>query len=139
MLIAEHTMISSAPPANIWKLWADVASWNEWDQDIEYARLEGEFQAGAKGVLKPRSGPRVAFTIAELAQGVSFTSISSLPLTRLRFAHHLVPMPGGGCKVTHRIEMSGMLAFLFGRLLGPGMKSSLPQAMDRLNQSAQAL
>jgi hypothetical protein len=48
-------------------------------------------------------------------------------------------MPGGGCKVTHRIEMSGMLAFLFGRLLGPGMKSSLPQAMDRLNQSAQAL
>jgi hypothetical protein len=46
MWSAEHSVETSASPEAIWRLWADVPGWPEWNADLARAELEGEFQAG---------------------------------------------------------------------------------------------
>ena len=59
MLIIEHTVETTASPAAIWNIWQDVENWNTWDAGIEYSRLDGPFQTGTTGILKPKEGPLV--------------------------------------------------------------------------------
>ena len=136
MLLAEHTVTSQAPAEKIWKIWTDVLHWTEWDSEIEYAKMDDKFQLGGTGVLKPKGGPKTRFKIIALQEGISFTDISFLPLTKLYFKHTITSLPDGGCSFTHRIEISGILSFLFSKILGPKMRASLPQAMGKLNQLA---
>ena len=49
MLIAQHTLETTALPENIWALWIDASGYNEWDDRIEWAKLNGEFKVGASG------------------------------------------------------------------------------------------
>jgi hypothetical protein len=47
MWAAEHTIETTAAPEAIWRLWADVPRWPEWNQDLARAELTGEFVAGS--------------------------------------------------------------------------------------------
>src|SRR4029453_1508205 len=40
---------TTASPQAIWDLWADVANRTRWDEGLEWARIDGPFQPGARG------------------------------------------------------------------------------------------
>ncbi|MDE3246324.1 MAG: polyketide cyclase, partial [Acidobacteriota bacterium] len=79
MIIAQHTLETTALPGNIWALWTDVPGYKAWDEGIEWATLNGEFKVGANGQMKPREGRLAGFTISEVVEGRSFSILSPLP------------------------------------------------------------
>ena len=43
----------------VWKVWADVNQWHTWQNDIEYAKLDGEFRKGNIFRFKQKGGPNM--------------------------------------------------------------------------------
>jgi hypothetical protein len=56
MWTTEDSVETSAGPEQIWRLWADVARWPEWNGDIERIELNGEFAAGSRILMTPIRG-----------------------------------------------------------------------------------
>ena len=129
--IATAEITSAAPAAAFFDRWADVATWPEWNLDTEWVRLDGPFEEGATGTLKPKGGPKVPFTVASLVPEREFVDVSRLFGARLTFAHHLTP-GAGGCTVRVEVSMTGPLARVWTLLLGKGLRTSLQPDLERL-------
>ncbi|MCC4107170.1 SRPBCC family protein [Serratia ureilytica] len=129
---------TQATPEQIWAMWQDAASWPCWDRELEWVRLEGEFIVGTVGRMKPASGPEVKFRLSDVSPLRSFSDVAQLPLTRLVFNHeYLSPQEDSAtAQIRHSVTLSGLLAPLFGRLIGRKIKTHLQQAMQELSQRA---
>ncbi|GHU88747.1 hypothetical protein FACS1894174_03030 [Bacteroidia bacterium] len=47
MWTKSHSIVTKeVTKEQMWKLWSDVNSWATWDKTIEFASLEGKFEAG---------------------------------------------------------------------------------------------
>ena len=136
MIIAQHTLETTALPEAIWALWSGVSGYKEWDGAIEWAKLNGEFKVGARGKLKTRGGRAAAFTITELIEGRSFSYLTLLPFGRLRVQHSLEPTDMG-TRLTSRIGVEGPLAWVWARILGPAIQANLPVAIRKLARLAE--
>lgn len=138
MLIIKHTVETTASPETVWKIWQDVSNWNTWDHGIEFSTINGPFQAGTTGTLKPKGGPLVHTTLTQVEPMQMFVDETKLPLTRIIFSHSLRESVGK-TYVTHTIEMRGLLSFVFAFLIGRNMKKNLPQEMMALVRKAEIL
>jgi uncharacterized protein YndB with AHSA1/START domain len=128
----EASRFVRASRESIWQLWTDVERWPRWDDDVEWAKLDGAFVAGTRGKLKPRGGPVTKFEVLSVDPYRSFCDRSYLPLTHLDFTHRLDPADGG-VHVTHTITVSGPLGWLFSRIIGRAkLADGLPRAVDKL-------
>jgi len=136
MWTTEVTRLTTAKKEQIWKLWADVPNWNVWDSEVESSELLGEFKNGTKGYLKPTGGPKVKFEITNWGNLISFTSRSFLPLCRMDF-FHCMNETKDGILVTHKVEMTGVLTFLFSKVIGSKIKVGLPKAVEKLIEIAE--
>jgi hypothetical protein len=136
MIIAQHTLETTALPENIWALWADASTYKEWDDGIEWSKLNGEFKVGTTGELKPSGGRPIVFTITEMLEGRSFANLTQLSLARLRF-HYTMEPTDMGTKLTHCIEVEGPLAWIWAQALRPAFQASLPAAMRKLARLAE--
>ena len=136
--IATGNVTSSAPPAAFFDRWADMATWPEWNLDTEGVRLDGPFRQGATGTLKPKGGPNVRFVVESLVQDKEFVDVSRLMGARLVFSHQVTETPGGGCTVRVQVSMSGPLAWLWNRVLGKGLRTSVQPDLERLAKVAEA-
>ncbi|EBW2367047.1 hypothetical protein CBJ60_004486 [Salmonella enterica subsp. enterica serovar Ajiobo] len=127
-----------ATPEQIWTMWQDASSWPCWDSELEWVRLEGEFVAGTIGIMKPANGPEVKFCLSDVVPLRSFSDVAQLPLTRLVFNHEYITPQEGDCtaQIRHSVTMNGLLAPLFGRLIGRKIKAHLRQAMQELSLRA---
>jgi hypothetical protein len=134
----EHTLESDAAPEAIWRLWADVSSWSSWDDDIQWARLDGPFAVGSRGRLKPQGVPAAAFALVSVVPDVSYTVEQRLPLARLRFHHELARTVGAPARFTHAVTIDGLLGPLYVSLFGRRMKANFPKIMRHLAEEASA-
>ncbi len=131
----EHTEQTTATPDQLWRRYADTATWPEWDSGTDRVVLDGPFAAGTKGHLKPVGGPKTKFELLETNEAVSFTDVSFLPLAKMHFAHKITPGETTTA-FTHRVTISGPLAPLFARVIGKKIAAELPGAMRKLAQLA---
>ncbi len=132
MLIAKYSVVTSASPEAVWKVWSDVKNWSAWDPDVASCEIKGEFQEGAKAILKPSSGPRVHIEIINCVALESFVSKSFLPFwTSLTFEHKMKET-NEGIKITHRVDLNGLAAPLFYCILGESIRQGLPRALRNL-------
>lgn len=136
--IATGQVTSTAPPPAFFERWADMATWPEWNLDVDWVRLDGPFAQGATGTLKPKGGPKVRFVVESLVQDKEFDDVSRLAGARLTFAHRVTETAGGGCTVHVQITMSGPLAWLWKRILGKGLRSSVQPDLERLARVVEA-
>jgi Polyketide cyclase / dehydrase and lipid transport len=136
MTIATASAVSTAPPSAFFARWADMATWPEWNTDTAWVRLDGEFVEGATGSLKPKGGPKVAFTVARLTDH-EFVDVSRMPGGRITFAHHIEESQAG-TRVDVSVDIDGPLGFVWRRILGGGFRSSLQADLDRLVATAEA-
>ena len=127
----EHTETTTSAPAQLWARYAEPATWPEWDHETAAVTVQGPFEAGTRGTLKPVKGPTARFTLTEVTPCVGFTDVSRLPLARLTFTHRIDPPPTGSL-FTHRVTLHGPLAPLFARVIGKNIAASLPAAMRAL-------
>lgn len=119
----------------IWQVWQDVKNWNSWDEDVIKSEIFGEFTTGTKGYLVPKGGPKTKFVIIDSQHQKSFSDRSLLPFCKLDFVHTLEETQTG-LKVTHQIEISGLLGFLFVKVIGQNAVKNLPIAMKNLLEIA---
>jgi hypothetical protein len=115
-----------------------MATWPEWNLDVDWVRLDGPFAQGVTGTLKPKGGPKVRFVVESLVQDKEFVDVSLLAGARLTFAHHVTEAAGGGCAVHVQISMSGPLGWLWNRILGKGLRTSVQPDLERLARVAEA-
>lgn len=130
----------NAPASVIFALYDNVSEWPRWDADLKAASVEGAFVSGARGVVEPKDGPKSKVVFSEVIRNKSFTCDCKLPLCLMRFEHELQAKNGGNGNVTvatHRVTFDGLLAPLFGRLIGSGMRKSLPGVMAKLKEVAE--
>ncbi len=131
MIIAKQCIESTLSPAEIWERWASVEEWSSWDADVKESGIDGSFKNKTVGWLKPVKGPKVKLLFSNVVPQRSFTTTSRLPMARLIFVHK-VAKKGEGSSVQHRVELRGLSAPLFARIIGPGIKRGLPIALELL-------
>lgn len=136
MWSTEASATTEAPPEAIWRLWADVDNWKEWDPGVEDSSIDGPFVEGTRCGLKPKGGPKVMSVLTDVRFDEGFSDHTRLPLANLDF-FHWVKRVGGETRVTHRVEISGPLSFVFARLMGRGMEKGLPETVRNLARLAE--
>jgi len=136
MLIIRHTVKTTASAADVWKIWQDVSNWNTWDHGLEFSTIDGPFQTGTTGTLKPKGGPLLHTKLTCVEPMKTFVDEAKLPLTRIIVTHYLTESEGI-THVTHQIEMKGPLAFFFAYVIGRNMKKNLTAEMASLIKQAE--
>jgi uncharacterized protein YndB with AHSA1/START domain len=78
MWSAVHSIETTASPEAIWRQWADVASWPEWNADIERIEIDGPSAAGSLITMTPSGQDPVELRIAEAVEPERFVDEADL-------------------------------------------------------------
>jgi hypothetical protein len=115
----------------VWEVWTDVDQWSAWQDDVEYARIEGAFTTGAVIRFKPKGGPKVRIELTDVQAPLRYVDTTYLPLARMVDVHELVQTEDG-LEVRNTLTMTGPLAYVWRKLVGEGVARSLPEQTARL-------
>lgn len=127
---------TNATKKQVWKLWSDVENWKKWDIETEYSSLEGSFEVGQYITIKPVGAPKSKCKIIEVSENKNFTVCASLPFTKMYFIHELEEL-NGELFITHRVEIKGLLTFLFSKIIGKNLEKNLTKSMNNLSDMAE--
>lgn len=133
----EASTTINAPAAKVFALYADVAGWPSWDPDVKFASVQGRFESGVMGEVKPHSGPKSALRFVQVIPNKSVRMECKLPLGMMHFDYELKTQ-GESTIATHRTTFSGLLAPIWSRLIGSSMKKTLPAALAGLKGKAES-
>jgi len=116
-ILASHTRTVPVPADALFARWADVDTHPEWSKGLDWTRLDGPVELGARGRLKPAGGPSWRFEVTELVADRVFADTTYLPGARLTFRHAAEPVEGG-TEVQVSVDLSGRMSWLWTRVLG---------------------
>lgn len=132
---AEHTLDTSAEPHEVWHRLSDVGTWPEWDSGVVWARLKGPFAAGTRGRVKLKGDGTRAFRLVKVEAEATFTATVRLLFAEIRHIHVQAASPMG-TRVTHRIEIRGLLARFYGFTRGRRLRDALAPGLRNLARLA---
>jgi Polyketide cyclase / dehydrase and lipid transport len=138
MWAAEHSLETTASPQSIWRLWSDVASWGEWNSDIERIEISGPFATGSTIAMTPVDQDTVELRIAEASEPDLFIDEADLGDVLVRTTHRVDRLDGGRNRVTYRMQISGPAADTVGPELGPEISGDFPETLAALVEQAEA-
>lgn len=119
----------------IWDVYADVEGWPNWQEDVEYAHLEGGFEAGAVIRFKPKGGPKVRIQLTDVQTPTRFVDTTRFPLARMVDVHEFV-QTDDGLQIRNHLSMQGPMAWVWRKLVGEGVAKGLPEQTTRLVEQA---
>ncbi len=122
----------------IWKLMTDVNNWSQWDKSIEFAKLEGSFERGKFFTLRPKGGPNVKIELLEVIENQRFTDLTRFPFAKM-FGDHQFEETSEGLKITVTMSVSGLLAFLWIKLVASKIVAELPADIQNQIDTASKL
>jgi hypothetical protein len=132
----EQSIETAASPEAIWRLWSEVATWPDWNADIERIAISGPFAVGSTISMKPIGQDTVELRIAEVSEPDLFIDEADLGDVVVRTVHRIDPLAGGRNRVTYRMEISGSAADTVGPKLGPEISSDFPETLSGLVEQA---
>ena len=132
MWAAEHSVETSARPEAVWRLWADVPRWPEWNADLAEAELEGEFREGSTIRMTSNEGEVVELGIAEAVEPERFVDEAAFGNIVVRTTHRVEPG-----RVVYRMEITGAEADTVGPELGPQISGDFPDVLKALVELAE--
>jgi hypothetical protein len=132
---AEHTLDTSADPGEVWAKLEEVSQWPEWDAGVTWAELSGPFASGAQGRLKVRGEGALTFRLASVVDRASFTALVRLPLATIRHTHDQ-EASALGTRMTHRVEITGVLGWFYALTRGRRLREGLAPSMRSLARMA---
>lgn len=110
----------------LWRLTTNINAWKDWDTTVENSRLEGEFVAGNTFTLKPRNAPQVTIRLAEVRAPQYFKDETKFPLATMTGEHWYEETPHG-LKITITMTMTGLLSWLWNKLVMKDIVAHLPE------------
>jgi hypothetical protein len=138
MWATEHSIETSAAPEEIWRLWADVPGWPEWNGDIEQIELNGPFAPGSTIVMTPIGQEPIELRIAEAVEPEAFVDEAELGEVVVRTIHRVERLERGLRRVTYRMEITGPAADTVGPQVGPEISADFAQTLAALVERAEA-
>jgi hypothetical protein len=132
MWTTESTIETTVGADAIWRAWADVARWPEWNGDIEHIVLTGPFAAGSSIVMTPRDQVPVHLRVADVVEGEQFVDEAEIAGTVFRTMHRIEALDGERVRVVYRMEASGPAA----EEIGPAITSDFDDTLKALVEHA---
>ena len=135
----ERTVNINAPPERVWAVMMDVERWPEWTKSMKSVeRLDsGEFGVGSKGRLKIRRSPNAnVWTVTELTPARSFSWETNSGGVK-GVATHVIEPDGNSSKVTLTVDLSGIVATLFGPMIGGQSRKNVEMEAEGLKRRSE--
>jgi hypothetical protein len=129
---------SNVTPEQIWRVWSDFEKRHLWDDDIEWAKLNGEFKAGNTFIFKPKGGPKLKMHIIEATKNKSFADCFKMLFTQLCGIHTIKESPKG-LILTTTITVKGPLRWILQKLVAEKIVATLPHQTELLLKAARAI
>ena len=137
MAFREASMETSAAPAAVWRVWADVNAWPQWNPDMKASRLNGPLKLGATGMIDTRSGGKHDVVVTHFEDGRSFELESTaLPGTKMAIRATVAPS-GSGSRITQGFEPRGLLAPIVGPMMGGQILKTFNSVLGGLKQKVE--
>ena len=112
----------------MWKLFSDVNHWHTWDKGIDFAKMEGNFEKGNTFILKPKGGPKVKIQLEACIPNKMFRDLTKFPLAEMR-GEHTFEETADGLKITTTMTVTGLLTFLWVKIVAQDIVNGLPAEM----------
>jgi hypothetical protein len=132
----EYSLETSATAEDIWRHWADMATWPEWNDGIETIDVEGPFDVGTIFTMTPPGSEPITMRLVEIMPGEYFTDEMDGGDFIVRTEHRLEPAAQGLTKITYRTEITGAAAAHIGPDLGPEITADFPDVLTALAKRA---
>jgi len=132
MWTTEYSIETKATRAAIWRLWSDVASWPDWNDDIERIAISGPFVVGSTISMKPIGQETVELRLAEVSEPDLFVDEADIGEVIVRTIHRIGSAEGDRRRVTYRMEITGAAADQLGPVVGPEISSDFPETLAGL-------
>ncbi len=129
----EQSIETSATPARVWQLFADVARWKDWNAGIEKIEIHGPFANGTTFTMQPPGQDAITSKLIDVKPNEGFTDETVVDDTRVIVSHRLVTLPSGRTKIIYSTEITGPAADEF----GPMVTSDFPEVLAALKRLAE--
>jgi uncharacterized protein YndB with AHSA1/START domain len=133
MWSTEHSVETNASPEAVWRLWADVPRWPDWNADLARAELHGEFREGSTIRMTSNDGDVVELRIAEAVEPERFVDEAALGGIIVRTTHLMHPTG----RIVYRMEITGPDADAVGPEVGPQISADFPDVLKALADRAE--
>ncbi len=130
------TTTDKVTPEQIWRVWSDISLRSAWDTDTEWATLEGPFADGSIIRFKVKNGPKVKMELLNCVQNRSFTDRTKFP-GALMDVTHTVEQTGDKVTLTIVLQISGLLSFLWRKLVAEKVAATFAEQTAMLIKVAQ--
>ena len=127
--------VAGLDASRLWKVWADVNQWHTWQDDIEYAKMDGEFSAGNIYKMKPKGAPEVSIELLNVEPNRSFVDLTRFPFATMHATHEFIDR-GAELELKTTVSIEGALAFVWRKLVAEGVANSMPDQTEKLIQRA---
>lgn len=121
--------------SQLWKVWTDVNQWHTWQDDIEYAKIDGDFAVGTIYKMKPKGAPEVSIELFKVEPKRLFVDLTRFPLATMYASHEFIDR-GSDLEVKTTVSIEGVLSFIWRKLVAEGVANSLPDQTDKLIERA---
>lgn len=135
----EHTHITCAAAADVWRFYEPVEQRLKWEKGLSAIALDGAFAAGTSGTMTI-DGQELAFTLIEVEREVRWadeTPVADAGIV-VRVIHRLDTIPEG-TRITHRVEIDGDATAELGPVIGPQIAADFPDALRALAALAETV
>src|SRR4051812_44519930 len=119
MWTREESIETEATADAVWRLWADVGRWSEWNAGVERCTIDGAFANGSEITMTPPDGEPIRLRLAEVVPGERFVDEAVLDDIVVRTLHAIEPAGAGSVRIVYRMEIDGPAADQVGPQLGP--------------------
>lgn len=130
--------VTGIEPEQIWKIWSDIKMRTLWDDDTEWAEINGPFEIGSIISFKTKGGPKLKLKITECTPNQSFTDTFQFPFARMDGIHTMEKTPDG-LRLTTTMQITGPLAWLWRKLVVEKIVATLPHQTNLLIQMARKI
>ena len=132
------TITEDATQQQMWRLWSDPNTWHLHDKAIEYAKLQGKFEKGNSVILKVKGGPKVKMDLIEVIENKTYTDVTHFFLAKM-WDEHMIEETPHGLKITNTLWVTGLLSFLWIKLVAGNIAKTMPTDIDDQIKRARTL
>ena len=113
---SDSIVTKEATKEQMWKLFTDINNWHVWNSEIEFAKLEGKFEAGNHYLIQPKNGRIVKVKLLKVVENKHCLELGEFLLAKMYYDHIIEETPNG-LKITSTITMTGLLSLLWVQLV----------------------
>lgn len=93
---------TAAPAAAVWRLYSDVSTWPDWQENVTGVDLDVGLETGASGTLHTANRGALPLRITGAKQDAWFAAeVDYADGVTMQLGHELVPLPDGGTRIKH--------------------------------------